>query len=507
VTRSITSAFASIFAGRLLVILSLAVSTPILVWLLGASAYGQYATVLAVFNLSMILVSSGINSGARKFLAEERDREDWRNHVFGFYFRLALGLSLVAAVGFFLATQFGLVAAAFGDEMAPYFYLLVVMAVVAQFTNYLRRSLMGLKLEWIAEPLRVANTVTFAVSAITLAWLGYGVTGALVGKMLASGVVIVAATYFLSNHLSLSYVTKPTPEWFPRRQLFTFNYKSVVYVFLLTSLYHVDVVMLGMSEVVSSGDVGYYKAALVLAEFLWFVPRAIQSTMIQSTSNLWAEGNTERITEIASRVTRYGLLLTTLLAIGIGALASDFVPLYYPEQFSASVTPLLLLLPGALGFAVARPIFSISHAKGDLNVVILATAASAGINLALNALLIPPLGIAGAAIATSIGYGSLPVFHFVGARHLGFEPFADARLGRIAATAAFSAVPIVGLAVLTRNPLVSLVVVPPTGFVIYAGLALATGAIDQEEVADILSALPNPVSTPVTRVLSRLGVV
>ncbi|MHB9286831.1 lipopolysaccharide biosynthesis protein [Halobacteriales archaeon Cl-PHB] len=505
-TRSIASAFASIFAGRLLVILSLAVSTPILVWLLGASAYGQYATVLAVFNLSMILVSSGINSGARKFLAEERDRDHWRDHVFGFYFRLALALALVAAVAFFLATQFGLVAAAFGEEMVPYFYLLVAMALIAQFTNYLRRSLMGLKLESIAEPLRVANTVTFAVSAITLAWLGWGVTGALVGKMLASGVVIVAATYYLSKNLSLSYVTKPAPDWFPRRQLFTFNYKSVVYVFLLTSLYHVDVVMLGMSEVVSSGQVGYYKAALVLAEFLWFVPRSIQSTMIQSTSNLWAEGNTERITDIASKVTRYGLLLTTLLAIGIGALATDFVPLYYPDPFIESVTPLLLLLPGAVGFAVARPIFSISHAKGDLNVVIGATAASAGINLGLNALLIPRFGIAGAAIATSIGYGSLPLFHIVGARHLGFQPFADARLGRIAATAALSAVPIVALAYFT-TAFVSLLVVPPTGFVIYAGLALATGAIDEAEVAELLSALPNPVSSPVTAVLSRLGVV
>jgi len=506
VTRSIASAFASILAGRLLVMVAVAISTPVLVWLLGAAAYGQYATVLAVFNLSMILVSSGINSGARKFLAEEREADDWRNYVFGFYFRLALALALVAAGGFFLAARLGLVEQAFGADLVPYFYLLVAMAILAQFTNYLRRSLMGLKLERIAEPLRVANTLTFAVSAIALAWLGFGVAGVLVGKMLASVVVIVTASYVLSKHLSLSTVTEATPGWFPRRKLFTFNYKTVVYVFLLTSLYHVDVIMLGVSGAVSSGDVGYYKAALVLAEFLWFVPRTVQSTMIQSVSNLWAEGHTERITAIATRVTRYGLLLTVLLAIGIGALAGDFVPLYYPSDFVASVTPLLLLLPGVVGFAVARPIFSISHAKGDLNVVILATAASAAINLLLNAALIPVYGITGAAVATSVGYGSLPLFHVVGARHLGFRPFEDARFGRIALTAGLSIVPIVGLARLVADPLLSLVVVPPAGFVVYATLAVLTGAIDRQEVTELVGILPGPVYTRVTAVLDQLRI-
>jgi O-antigen/teichoic acid export membrane protein len=484
--------------------LSLAVTTPVLVWLLGASAYGQYATVLSVFSLLMILVSSGINSGARKYLAEEREEAHWQDHVFGFYFRLALLLAAVAAVGFVLAARYGLVAATLGEELVPYFYLLAALAVLSQFMNYLRRSLMGLKLERIAEPIRVSFTWVFAAVAIGLAWLDFGVTGVLLARIVGALVVIGASAYFLVGRISFSHVLRPTPDGFPRRKLFAFNYKTVVYVFLLTSLYHVDVIMLGAVDSVSSETVGYYKAALVLAEFLWLVPRAVQSTMIQSVSNLWAEGQTERITDLATRVTRYGLLLTALLAVGIGALARDFVPLYYPPEFVASVTPLLLLLPGTVGFAVARPILSISHAKGDMNVVILATAAAAGINLGLNALLIPRFGMAGAAVATSIGYGSLPLFHAVGARRLGFEPFADARLGPVALTTGLSAVVIVGLAALLSNPLLSLVVVPPVGFVVYAGLALATGAIDLQEVAELLSALPAPVSGRANAVLDRI---
>jgi O-antigen/teichoic acid export membrane protein len=503
VSRNIVTAFASIFAGRVTAMATLALSTPILIRFLGVSAYGQYATLIAVFNLSMILVSSGLNSGARKYLAEERDHEHWKDHVFGFFFRLAAGLALVAAIGFIAAARFGVVSATLGEELTPYFYLVGILAIMAQFTNYLRRSLMGLKLEHIAEPIRVAFTVTFAVASIALAAAGFGVTGVLVGRLIACAVVIVSAGYFLSKHLSLSYVTSSPPDWFPRRELFAFNYKTVVYIFLLTSLYHVDVIML--STTVESDQVGYYKAALVLAEFLWFVPRAVQSTMLQSTSNLWAEGKIERINNIASKVTRYGLLFTALLAVGLAALAQDFVPLYYPTEFTASVVPLLLLLPGSLGFAIARPILSISHAKGELGVVIAATGAAAAINLGLNALLIPRYGMIGAAVATSIGYGSLPVFHVAGARYLGFDPFADARLGRIAATVGISAVPILGLGAWIGNPLIALLVVPPTGFLIYSVVAVATGAIRLEEVADLAGELPPPIGTKASAVIKWVG--
>jgi len=483
--------------------LTLALTIPILIRVLGVSAYGEYATIIAVFSLSMILVSSGINSGARKYLAEERDDEHWKDHVFGFYFRLAAVLSLIAAAGFAAAAQFDLVAATLGEKLTPYFYLVALLAVLSQFTNYLRRSLMGLKLEHIAEPIRVAFTLTFAVASIGLAAAGFGVTGVLVGRMIGCVVVIVASGYYLSKRVSLSRIAESPPGWFPQRELFAFNYKTVVYIFLLTSLYHVDVIMLGMAA--DSQQVGYYKAALVIAEFLWFVPRTVQSTMVQSTSNLWAEGKIEQINNIASKVTRYGLLLTALMAVGLAALARDFVPLYYPDGFVVSVFPLLLLLPGSVGFAIARPILSISHAKGELEVIIAATGAAAAINLGLNALLIPRYGMIGAAVATSIGYGSLPVFHVAGARYLGFDPFVDARLGRIVATVGLSAVPIVGLGAWITNSIVALVVVPPVGFLIYSGIAVATGAIHLEEVADLVGALPAPISDRASTVLEWVG--
>lgn len=122
---------------------------------------------------------------------------------------------------------------------------------------------------------------------------------------------------------------------------------SIVLVFLLMSLYHVDILMLQQFR--ESSDVGNYRAALQIAEFLWFVPLALQTVFVHSTSELWSRNRTREITDLASRTTRYTFLLTGVMAVGLAALADVAIPLYFGAEAEPAIDPLLLLLPGALG--------------------------------------------------------------------------------------------------------------------------------------------------------------
>lgn len=489
--RTIVSAFVAIAGGKVLMTIVMFVTIPLLVRMLGADAYGVYATLMAIFALLMILVSSGINAGSRKYLAEERDAPYWKDNVFGFYFRLAAVLALFAAGALLVAVELGLVERALGERFAPFFYLLAVLTIAAQFRDYLRRGLMGLKLEHISEPIGVGHKIVFGLTAIALVYLGFGVAGVLVAHILASVLVAAVALVVLARHLSISQAFRPSPAEFPRGQLLSFNHLAILYVFLLTSLYHVDVLML--EYFTTSETVGFYKAALVIVEFLWFVPRSVQSVMIQSTSNLWHEEEIERINSLASKTTRYTLLVTLLLAIGLAALASTFVPLYYGSEFTPSILPILLLLPGTVGFGLARPIMAISMAKGDMKILIAATGASATINLVLNFILIPAFGMEGAAVATSVGYGSLPIFHILGANAMGYQPLSDVRLGRVATTTVLAGMVIGGLSIAIGSPLVSLVVIPIVGFLAFTVLSVLTGAVRFEELLEVISQLPPPI--------------
>ncbi|ELY60611.1 flippase [Natronolimnohabitans innermongolicus] len=502
--RSLASGVASVVSAKVVVLVLTILTTPLLYRFLGASGYGDYAFLMSVFAIYMIFVSSGITDGVRKFLAEDRNAADWSEYVVGFYFRLAITLAVLGAAGLVLAAQFGLVGLAFGEEFAIYFYALALLVVTAQFRDYARKTLMGFGLERYSEPLKILDKVGFVVVAIPAVYLGAGVLGALAGHLVASLLVATAGLLLVHQRVSLSSVfdSPRNGERFPRREMLTFNSLSIVLVFLLMSLYHIDILMLQQFR--DSADVGNYRAALQLAEFLWFVPLALQTVFVHSTSELWSQDRRREITDLASRTTRYTFLLTAVMAVGLAALADVAVPLYFGSEAVPAIEPLLLLLPGALGFALARPILAVSQGEGTLRYPIAATGTAAGINLVLNAVLIPSYGMHGAAAATSVGYGTMFVFHCWSARQVGFDPLADARLGRSLLATVLAAGPIVALASAISNPWLALAVVPPFGLVVFVGFALLVGALNPAEPFEVLSAFPDPVGSHASAIRRRL---
>lgn len=484
--------FLSIFSAKIGTLLLTLLITPILVRVLGSTQYGQYAFLLSLFGVSMIFINAGINDGVRKFVAEDRSSRDWASNVFGFYTRLGSLLAGIGVIIFIFLNISGLTALLIGSEFESYLYLIAFLIVGRQYFIITRSALMGKGLEHISEPLKVIRTAIFGIIGLALAIGGYGVSGILAGDIIASFLVTGLGLYYISKQYDIHLIIRPTIENLPRRELISFNSYTIVLIFLTSSLYHVDILLLQPFS--GSTATGYYKAALVIAEFLWLVPTALQNALLHSTSEIWSKQNMSDITGIATCATRYTLVFTLLLAIGLAALADPFLPLYFGDEFTAAITPLWLLLPGAVGFAIARPIFAIGQGKGDLQPLIVATSAAAVINLVLNLILIPSYGMAGAAIATSIGYGSMVGFHGLAARRIGYDPFVDLRLLQILVTAALATPVIFGLAYIIGPRILSLLIVPPVGFMVYLMFTLRTRAIASEEIIPLLERAPSPLA-------------
>ena len=487
--RPLLHGFLSIFGARFGKTVIGVFTLPLIVRVLGPGGYGDYAFLISVFSLYMIFVSSGVTEGAQKFGAENR-YAGWTRHVVGYYLRIATVLAIVGALLLVLVAATGLIARVLGPAFTLYFYLLGIYVVTTQFRELARRFLMAFGLEMYSESLMLLSKVIWVGVGLWLAWWGLGVAGMLVGHLVASLVLATVGFWLVFRRVSLRSALDPVPDDFPRRHLFSFNTLNILLVLLTMSLFHVDVVMLG--ALVGSEETGYYRAALALTEYLWLVPISLQALLLHSTSALWSDGEHARINDLSARITRYTILFTALLTVGIAALADAFVPLYFGTDFTPAIVPILLLLPGTLGFAAARPIIAISQARGELRPLIVATGLAAVINLVLNAVLIPPYGMVGAAVATSVGYGSMFGFHVVTARHLGYDPLDDFRIVRITATTAATAVAIFPLVAIIDGPLVALVVIPVVGATVHLVAALVTGAVDLEEIRGLLSSVPIP---------------
>lgn len=491
VDRSLIEAFSALFSAKLATSLISIVSLPIIVRVLGTSGYGNYAFLISTFSLYMILVSSGITEGVQKFVAEQRDDGHWREHVVGFYLRLTLLLGAVGAVALGLLSLSGLPSRLLGEPFSWYFALLAVFVVAAQLRAFTRRTMMGLGLERYSEPLRVVTKLTWVLLGLALAAYGLGVDAFIISSIVGATLLAVVGLTLVARHLSLPAILRGPPDDFPTRELLSFNGLNIVLVLLLLSLFHVDVVM--MRLLTDGGRTGQYKAALAIAEYLWFVPLSLQTLLLHSTSNLWAERQFERITDLASRITRYVWLLVSLMGIGLFVLADEAIPLYFGAEFSGTVAPLIVLLPGTLGFALARPLYAINQGSGRLRVPILATGTAAGINVVLNAVLIPTFGMIGAAAATSVGYASMFVFHVGCAHYLGYRPLDDIRLPALVGTLVVAAPVIYLVDALIVNDYLSLLVVPIVGGVFYTAVAVALGAVTVSELRSVTGALPPPV--------------
>jgi O-antigen/teichoic acid export membrane protein len=179
-----------------------------------------------------------------------------------------------------------------------------------------------------------------------------------------------------------------------------------------------------------------------------------------------------------------------LVIVGLGVLADTFVPIYYGDEFRPAIEPLLLLLPGVLGFAFARPIIAVGEGIGSMKNLILATGSASVLNIALNLVLIPRFGMYGAAVSTSIGYGSMAILHTIGAMRAGYNPVQGIALSRISLVAALLFALLYVLEQFLSSAVLSLVIIPPIGAIIYVFLVARMKVVDPEDLRELANHIP-----------------
>lgn len=481
----------SIFSSRVGVLVFTIIITPILTRLLGSDGYGDYSFLISTLQWSLTLVYVGSFNGIRKYIAEERETEKWADQVFAFYLKIVVVSATLAITIIFAVTETGFITNLLGEDFVLYFYLIALMIPFRALFRTSRSVLLGFNLEHYSEPLRIIDKAIFAGFVVFLSYVGWGVAAVLAGRTIAIGIVSIVSIALISRRIQLSTIFKSSTDLFPKFDLLKYGLSTMIFSFLIISMYHLDILLLRV--IIGDTETGYYKAALVIAEFLWFVPIAIQISLLHSTSKLWAEEQYERLTRVSTQVVRYTLLFTILLVLGTAGLADPLLSLYFGQEFSASVVPLLLLLPGALGFAVARPIFAISQGQDNLRILIIVTAVAALLNLVLNLILIPKYGMNGAAVATSVSYGSMFGLHVWSAMRLGFNPLADIRFKKIIITTLIAAVPIIIVPQYIASDILALLITPPIGLLIFSAVALKLNAVQKQEIFQLLSSSSLPI--------------
>ncbi|MGB2693644.1 MAG: oligosaccharide flippase family protein [Dehalococcoidia bacterium] len=151
---------------------------------------------------------------------------------------------------------------------------------------------------------------------------------------------------------------------------------------------------------VSTAGVGIYAVSVTVSQTIWFFANAVAAVLLpRLTATDKAEA--ARTTPLVCRNT---LLVSVLAAGALAAFSPWLIEGLFSKDFSSAVVPLLWLLPGTVALAGSKILTSYIFSQGRPLTNSLITAAALAVTLVADFALIPPLGVTGAAIASSIAY-------------------------------------------------------------------------------------------------------
>jgi polysaccharide transporter, PST family len=223
------------------------------------------------------------------------------------------------------------------------------------------------------------------------------IEGLLTASLLIRAIPGRTSAAALRNHVSAHVVRSLTRESWP---LLLAGIAVTVYM-------RVDIVMLGL--LAGDQETGIYAAAARLSEVWYFLPVAGMAALRPVLARLMAAGHNSDYNQVLQRFMTGATAVSIVAVLVVSLGAPTIITLLYGDAFSAGTSVLrwhILATPFVFLGVASSPWFI---DRGLTRQVLLRSSVGAVINVSLNAILIPPLGGQGAAIATLVSYATSAV--------------------------------------------------------------------------------------------------
>jgi O-antigen/teichoic acid export membrane protein len=276
---------------------------------------------------------------------------------------------------------------------------------------------------------RLAWGVPVAIRAVA-ATLRLAAVGALALTGVASAGAYLAATAgasalanFLLHRAAWPHLPKPTIPVQPARGVLREAWPLGLALVCQQLYFYVDNLFVRALE--GQAAVGQYNAAVRTLSVAIMVAQYASATGLPWLVRRGGVG------DLGAAVARLAQPLALAAAVGAGALsgvAGGFLALVFGAPFRAAAPALEWLLGAAVAIHVGAVALTAVVSLGRPRAVLAIAASALALNLVLNALLVPRLGIEGAAIATlatevAVALGSVATLVAAGANPLGRRPW------------------------------------------------------------------------------------
>ncbi len=413
VSRSASFAFLAQMVGAALT----AVLTIFLGRKLSAEQYGAFTFALSVITLATLFADLGITSSAGRFLAERRHDDEAAGAVFRTTLRLKLRIALPATLVLFalaapICDAFGVRAAIWPLRgfaialLAQTMFLLLLGAFIA--LGKLRYNLVLATIESVVETLL----------SIVLVLLGAAATGAAFGR--AIGYVVGFGAGLVIAHRMVGGLRARAHDHLvvPPRRIFSYAGPLLLVDAAFRVFASIDVLLIQALIGGSGAQIATFGLSMRLAAFLDYPAAAVASAVTPRLAREGGDGAPD--IGLLTQSIRYLTILQMLFTVPLLIWPQAIMHLLFPGQYPGAPAVLRALAPYVFLAGIAQlttlAVNYLGYARRRVPIAI----AMLAINVAIDVVLLPRIGIVAAAIGTSAAYALwVPAHVWLLHRHAG----------------------------------------------------------------------------------------
>lgn len=368
---------------------------------LGAEAFGVYSFVFALITIIAIPAQMGLPNLVVRETAKAQANGDWALMKGLWRWSTIMALAMSAALIAIGALTAWLFASQLPEGGLTVFYWGLVLVPLIALGNLRGAALRGLRHvvqgqlpEFILRPgflIVLVLAMHFGLSARALT-----ASDAMMLHAVASLVAFSIGAWMLMRARPSLLTTEP-------------GYASKSGVWLASALplgmvegmqlinQNVGIIIIGIFS--TAEDVGVFRVALQGAAVLTFGLAAINLAISAHFARLHALGDIARLQRLVTLCARSSFSLAIPLAIAFYFFGQDILSVLFGQAFVSAYNSLLLLMIGQLSMAFAGPVGYLLYMTGFERDVVWGVTISAIANVCLTIMLVPNMGIGGAAAA------------------------------------------------------------------------------------------------------------
>ena len=348
----------------------------------GAAILGSYFIFLSYFNILGVISDMGIGYAGTQRICEGKDPDR--------FFTASLAIRIVI----FMVLVSGLLL--FHDRFADLnaaglFYALILVVGLAMLQTSIAMSVAASNRLGLAASATLINNLARIIVQVISIFLGFAVWG-LVGGLI-TGIV-------LELIIELKYVDYCIKrfDWSHVKSLFSFS----GWVFLINSgtVLFDNANILIIAYFLPVADVGIFGVCWTFSTFALFVSTALCNTLYVKVSRWNAAGETSTIASSLSRATTYSLIFALPMLTGGIILGKQLLYYVYGASFAAGATALIIIIAARVFQSVYQLYSSYLMATDHVRMAVYGLGTGITVNIILSVLLVPVLGLTGAAIAS-----------------------------------------------------------------------------------------------------------